>query len=143
MLKNYYLANACRTMGMLLRSHFSIVRATQVTATTTSNLIYRQELSALASDLTGGRTISARLEQRADLFPPMVTEMIAIGEKTGTISDTLLYLASYYEQEVEAITKNLASSLEPMLMVMMGLIVGFVAVSVITPIYAITQNIHR
>jgi len=143
LLKSYYVTTFCRTFGLLLRSHFSIIKAAQVTAETSANIAYQEELGHLANEIAHGRKISDYLARRTDLFPDMVSEMIAIGEKTGNLSDTLLYLAGYYENEVEEITKNLSSSLEPILMVAMGAVIGFVAISVITPIYAITQNLHH
>jgi type IV pilus assembly protein PilC len=71
-----------------------------------------------------------------------MTQMIAVGERSGNLSDTLIYLSDMYETEVEEFTKNLSSLIEPALMVVMGLIIGFIAVSIITPIYGITQNLH-
>jgi type IV pilus assembly protein PilC len=68
--------------------------------------------------------------------------MLSVGEGTGSLSDAFLFLADVYEVEVEEMTKNLTSLLEPVLLVFMGGLVGFVAVSVITPIYNITQNIR-
>jgi type II secretory pathway component PulF len=68
--------------------------------------------------------------------------MVSIGETAGNLGRTLLYLSDHFEKEVSDMTKNLSSSLEPILLVSMGLIVGFVAVSVITPIYELTQNLH-
>lgn len=69
--------------------------------------------------------------------------MVRIGEQTGNLSETLIYLSDMYEAEVDDLTKNLSSAIEPLLMVIMGLVVGFVAVSVITPIYEVTQNLQR
>jgi type IV pilus assembly protein PilC len=143
LMKGYHITNFCRTFGILLKSHFEVVRAAQITAQTSPNLAYRNALEGLAHDIARGRKISEYLERHPALFPEMVIEMVAIGEKTGNLSGTLLYLASYYENEVDEITKNLSSSLEPVLMVTMGLVIGFIAVSVITPIYAITQNLHH
>jgi type II secretory pathway component PulF len=68
--------------------------------------------------------------------------MIAVGETTGNLSETFLYLSEFYESEVGEITKNLSTVLEPVLMVAMGIIVGFVAISIITPIYEITQTLR-
>ena len=65
-----------------------------------------------------------------------------IGETSGSLSDTLMYLAEHYEAEVDDRVKNLSNSIEPVLMVFMGLVVGFVAVSVITPIYEVTQHLN-
>jgi type IV pilus assembly protein PilC len=70
-----------------------------------------------------------------------MTQMILIGERSGNLSNTLIYLSELYEAEVEDFTKNLSALIEPALMVIMGIVVGFVAVSIITPIYGITQNL--
>ena len=72
----------------------------------------------------------------------MLCHMVAVGERSGTLSETLLYMADLYDQTLDEFTKNLSTLIEPLLMVCMGLLVGFIAVSIITPIYAITQNLH-
>ncbi len=71
-----------------------------------------------------------------------MTQMIAVGERSGSLSNTLVYMSDLYEAEVDDFTKNLSSLIEPAMMVIMGVIVGFVAISIITPIYGITQNLH-
>ena len=82
------------------------------------------------------------MEMRSRLFPPILSQMVSVGETAGNLSDTLFFLAEMYENEVDELTKNLSTVLEPVLLVFMGMIVGFIAVSIITPIYEITQNIH-
>ena len=82
------------------------------------------------------------LESRPKLFPDMLCHMVAIGETAGNLSETFLYLADMYEAEVDNLTKNLSGLIEPVLMVFMGLLVGFVAISIITPIYSVTQKLH-
>jgi type IV pilus assembly protein PilC len=72
-----------------------------------------------------------------------MTQMVSVGERSGSLSTTLIYLSELYESEVEDFTKNLASLIEPAMMVIMGILVGFVAISIITPIYGITQNLHN
>ena len=67
--------------------------------------------------------------------------MISIGERSGNLSTSLIYLSEYYENEFDDLTKNLSSSIEPVLMIVMGFLVGFVAISIITPIYSITQHL--
>ena len=73
----------------------------------------------------------------------MLSQLIAIGETTGNLSDTLLYLSEFYENKVDEVTKNLSTILEPLLMIVMGAIVGFIALSIITPIYEVTQGLKR
>jgi type IV pilus assembly protein PilC len=142
LLKSYNTSNFCRTLGLLLKSSIPVVDAITVTARTTQNRVYRNEFSALAREVSTGNTLSTYLELRRDLFPNILSHMVAIGETTGNLSETLIYISELYENEVDEITKNMSSSIEPVLMIFMGIIVGFVAISVITPIYAITQNLH-
>ena len=140
--QSYHLANLCRTLGLLLKSGVSIVTATNITSSTTKNLVYKDEIKQLAESITMGRKVSQHMIASKKLFPAMVTQMVTVGETTGNLSESLLYLAEIYEGEVDEMTKNLSSILEPVLMVFMGIIVGFIAVSIITPIYGITQNLH-
>ncbi|KKT81238.1 MAG: hypothetical protein A3B99_05080 [Candidatus Yanofskybacteria bacterium RIFCSPHIGHO2_02_FULL_44_12b] len=140
--RSYQMANFCRTLGLLLNCNVTIVNAANITADATANLIYKKEIRNLAEEIVRGRKIHQYIESRPYLFPEMIPQMISIGETTGNLGHTLMYLSGHYESEVNDITKNLSSSIEPILLVGMGLIVGFVAVSVITPIYELTQNIH-
>ena len=141
--RDYNLANICRTLGLLLKSGTRVVEAVVITSATTANLLYRQELQRVAEGVVKGQKISKHLEARSDLFPEMMTQLVAVGETTGNLSDTLLYLSAMYESELDEATKNLSSAIEPVLMILMGLIVGFVAISIITPIYQITQNLSH
>jgi type IV pilus assembly protein PilC len=138
----YHMANFCRTLGILLKSDVRIVEAAKITAKITTNFVYQKSLNGLSDVITKGGKISEYLEIQGKLFPPMISQMVTVGESTGKLSDTLLYLAEIYEEEVDELTKNLSTSIEPMLMIFMGLLVGFVALSIITPIYSFTQNIN-
>lgn len=87
--------------------------------------------------------MSELIDKSPALFPPMLGHMLAIGERSGNLSNTLIYLSEYYENEFDEITKNLSTTIEPVLMITMGILVGFVAISVITPIYEITNSIKK
>jgi len=90
-----------------------------------------------------GERISEYLSKHPNLFPSILTEMIIVGEEVGNLSGSLLYLSAMYEDELSDLSKNLSTVIEPVLMIFMGLIVGFVAISIIAPIYGITQNLHQ
>lgn len=141
LIQSYQMANFTRTLGILLKSDVAIVRATNIVAKTTKNLAYQREFFILAENLTKGEKISTHLERNLKLFPSMLAQMISVGEYTGNLSATLTYLADVYEDEVDEVTKNLSTILEPALMLIIGLMVGFIAVSIITPIYGITQHL--
>jgi type II secretory pathway component PulF len=136
------MANLCRILGILLKSDVLIIQAFKITAECSTNLAYRQHLQEIAERVSKGEKISLHLAAYPKMFPPIVAQMVSVGEQTGKLSDSLLFLADMYEVEVDEQTKNLSSLIEPALMIFMGLLVGFIAMSIITPIYGITQNLH-
>ena len=138
----YNLANICRTLGLMLKSGVVIVRSAKITANTTTNLVYKQELNVIAEKLFKGDLISHHLDASPKYFPTIAAQMVAVGESTGNLSETFLYLADMYEEEVDDLTKNLSTVIEPVLLIFMGILVGFVAISIITPIYGITQHLN-
>ncbi len=139
--RSYNLANFCRTLGLMLNSGVPVASAVTITAETTPNRVYRVQYHRLAEHVTRGEPLARSLASAPDLFPDTLTHMIAVGETSGSLAQSLTYLAELYELEVEEGTKNLSSSIEPILMLVMGLLVGIIAVSVITPIYEITQHL--
>ena len=141
--KYYYVANFCRTLGILLKGDVRIVEAVSITAKSSSNLTYQDALLDLSEGLIKGEKLSTFLGKHENLFPITVHQMITVGESTGSLSDSLLYLANIYEDEVDELTKNLSTSIEPMLMIFMGILVGFIALSIITPIYSLTSNLSN
>lgn len=137
----YNLANICRTLSLLLQSGAPIVSSTELVAAGTSNLAYQRALTTVAGRLLVGQRVAAGLGADPRLFPPLMTQMVLVGESTGSLSNALSYLAQMYEEEVDELTKNLTNLLEPLLMIVMGLVVGFIAVAIITPIYSVTQRL--
>jgi len=88
-----------------------------------------------------GAKISAPLAA-SGLFPAMVTHMIDVGEETGRLSEMLTKVSDFYDDEVDAMVKGLTSMIEPLLIVFMGVLVGFIAISVMTPIFKLVSSIH-
>lgn len=138
----YHLANICRTLGLLLKGNMPVLEAVKITGDTSTSLPYKAELNSLKNSIAKGSNIGKQLEKRPKLFPVILTEMIIIGEKTGNLSETLIYLAGIFEHELNEKTKRLSSVIEPIMMLGMGLIVGFIAISIIAPIYEITQHLQ-
>jgi len=139
---HYQVANITRTLGLLLKSGTSIVESLKITADTTSNMVFREKLELISGSVMEGELVSAQMLKYPHVFPDLMAQMVGIGEKTGKLSDTFLYLSDLYEEEVDNLTKNLSSTIEPVLMIFMGIIVGFIAVSIITPIYQVTQHLN-
>lgn len=138
------LARFSRNLGTLIKSGVPVSHGIEITAETLSNYRFKNDLLAISRQLTKGKNIGDSMrEGKYDIFPPIVSRMISVGEKTGRLDETLLYLGDFYEDEVDDISKNLSTILEPILLIGIGLVVGFVALSIISPIYQITGSIHR
>ena len=140
LIRNINLFNFTRSVGLLLKSGVKIVDTLLITSNSFTNLVYKKELQAMSETIRKGEQISHYLKTHQRLFPSMLANMIEIGENTGNLTDNLFYLSEYYEAEVDETVKNLGVILEPMLLILIGLMVGFIALSVITPIYQSSQG---
>lgn len=141
-MRDYNMANFTRTMGLLLKSGVTMGEAIPILAKTTPNLVYKKEFKTLSAVVNRGAKISTHLIKNRNLFPDIVSQIISVGEHSGNLSNSLIYLSEMYEIEIDDFTKNLSSMIEPVLMIIMGILVGFIAVSIITPIYSITQHLN-
>jgi type IV pilus assembly protein PilC len=138
------LARFSRNLGTLIKSGVAIVKSLEITAETLTNLRFRNDLLSVAKSLTKGKNIGDSMQKgKFQEFPPLVWRMISVGEKTGKLDESLLYLSDFYDDEVDDISKNLTTILEPILLIVIGLVVGFVALSIISPIYQLTGSIRR
>jgi type II secretory pathway component PulF len=141
-LSQYYnLANSARTLSLLLKSNVGVAYAMDLVAASTRNHAYRNAFYEAGERILKGQKISLSMQRHPRLFPPLMRQMITAGESTGNLSSSLMFLSDMYEEEISDLTKNLTTLLEPILMIVMGVIVGFIAISIITPIYSITQSI--
>jgi len=93
-------------------------------------------------EIKRGKSISDYLKKKEKIFPSMVSRMVGVGEKTGNLEETLIYVGNFYEGELDRSTKSLSTILEPILLLIIGLVVGFIALAIITPIYEITRGLH-
>lgn len=143
MIKTVNIINFSRTLGLLLKAGIKIVEALEITASTLTNPIYKKEVATIAEGVKKGDPISRYLTEKPELFPPIFTQMIIVGENTGKLDESILFLSDFYESELDEATSSLSSFLEPILLLIMGLVVAFVALAIITPIYKITQTIGR
>ncbi|MFH1667594.1 MAG: type II secretion system F family protein [Candidatus Komeilibacteria bacterium] len=138
------LANFNRTLGILLTSGVPAVEALNITAGVLNNYTYKEEVRLLAKTVERGLSISEALSTRSTkIFPRMSTRLLGVGEKTGELDSSLNYLGDFYGREVDNITKNLSNILEPMLLIIIGLAVGFVAISIIQPVYKISGGLRK
>ncbi len=141
MVQSYNRANVCRTLGLLLNSGMSLGDALLVTAEGTRNLLYKNSLLDLCLCVQQGSSLSSGFVRYPKLFSALTMQLVAVGERTGTLAASLVYVGDLHEGEVDEQTKHLAASIEPVLMIVMGLTVGFVAIAIITPLYEITSHL--
>jgi type IV pilus assembly protein PilC len=141
--RNANLARFTRTLGMLLKSGIRIDEALMITRDTTANYYYNRAIANVARNIRTGSRLSDNLAHNSDYFPILVTKMIEVGEQSGRFEETLFYLSDFYESKVDSATKALSTAIEPLLLIFIGLTVGFLALSIIAPIYDITGNINR
>ncbi len=139
-IKKINLASFTLTLSSLLDSTIPIIEAVKITASVQTNLIYRESLIKVAENLKTGTTLSQNLAPFHNIFPPMVTEMVMVGEESGKMNDMLKELSEYYANEVDSTMKNFSTIIEPVIIIIMGLMVAAIAVSVIMPMYSLAQN---
>jgi type IV pilus assembly protein PilC len=140
-IKKVNLANFSRTTGSLLKTDIMIVNAFKITANVLGNLHYRKAVLDISDKIKKGGQISEVVKNYPRFFPPMVTQMITVGEQTGELSNVLEDLASFYEEEVDQIMQNLPSIIEPILILLLGVGVGAIAIAIIMPMYSLTSVI--
>lgn len=140
-IKKINLARFCRSLSSLLKTDIPIVQSFEITSRILGNVIYRQALMEAKEKIKKGINIEQSLDPYKALFPPVVLQMIAVGEETGALDNILEESALFYEEEVSQTMTNLPSILEPILVVILGIGVGSMAVAVIMPIYSLSQSI--
>lgn len=136
--QDIYMARFSRTLGMLVSSGTPIIEAMRITGDVINNAIYRDSLANVASQLERGIPISVPIEKDPN-FPVIVSQMISVGEQTGQLDKVLDNLAEYYETQSDDKIKNISSLFEPVLIVIIGIGVGFIIFSILGPIYSIAQ----
>jgi type IV pilus assembly protein PilC len=125
-----------RTFGTLTNSGVPMMRALEIVAESSGNVVLSGAIATARNSVREGQKISVPLNQ-SGWFPPMVCQMIDIGEETGRLSDMLNKISDFYDTEVDAAIKGLTSLIEPVMIVGLGVLVGFIAISLMTPIFAL------
>jgi type II secretory pathway component PulF len=133
------LVDFTRTLGMLVGSGVHILDALRVLKDTLGNIIFRNAVHEIAEKVEKGFPLGETFAQH-EVFPPIVSQMIKVGEETGKLDETLTKLSKYFQTESEQLVKGLTTAIEPVIMVVLGLGVGFIVISVITPIYNLTSS---
>lgn len=128
-------------LGTLLTAGVKVVPALRITANSLKNLMFSDFLNEVANHVERGETIGSQLKAARKLFSRTTTSMIEVGERTGRLSESSLTLAEFSEKEVDNLMKNLSALIEPFVLILVGVIVGFIAFSIISPIYQLTTAV--
>ncbi len=133
-------AKFCRTLGTLIRSGVNILYALEITAKTANNAVIEAAVMKTRASIQAGESLTKPLAE-SEIFPPMVTRMIDVGEKTGALEGMLVKIADFYEDQVNAMVAGLTSLIEPLLIVFLGVVVGFIVISMFMPMFKMIELI--
>lgn len=136
-----YTARTARTLSSLILAGIDIGRAIDITKDVVENTYYKDVLTQAKDTVQKGGSLSSVFKSNTKLYPVMLGEMVEVGEETGKLSNMLADIATFYEGEVDAKTKNLSTIIEPVLMIFIGVAVGFFAVSMLSPMYSLMDSI--
>ncbi len=142
LMKKIAIARFSRTLSTLMRGGVPILTAMEAVKKTTGNLKMTEVLSASQTSLREGEDLSSRLAM-SPLFPTMVVQMVAVGEQSGELDKMLEKVAEFYEGEVDDMVNRLGSLIEPILIVVLGVIVGFIVISIFLPLFEIITNFNK
>lgn len=138
---NLNTTRVCSTMGTLLDSGVTITKSLKITADSIENIIVKEELRRIVKKIESGATLSQGFAKSSNIFTPMVPKMISVGERTGELTNILNYLSEYYRKQVDNSIKNLSTAMEPLIMLLLGIMVAIIVISVIGPIYQLTGSL--
>ncbi|MCX6731802.1 MAG: type II secretion system F family protein [Candidatus Parcubacteria bacterium] len=141
LIKKIYTGRTSRTLASLISSGVNILDALSITQDVLQNYRYKQVLENARNEVQKGVPLSESFKKAKDLYPILLGEMLAVGEETGKISEMLNRIAAFYEEDVAETTKDLTTVIEPLLMVIVGIIVGFFAISMIKPMYSMLEGV--
>jgi type IV pilus assembly protein PilC len=141
LLKKVAISRFTRTLSTLTKSGVAILQALEIVERTAGNEVYAKAIREAADNVRNGETLAEPLA-RAEVFPTMVTRMISIGEKTGALETMLMKISDFYDSEVRAMVDGLTSLIEPLLIGIMGVVVGGIVIALFMPILKITDTLQ-
>ncbi len=136
------IAKFTRTLGTLIRAGVNILYALEIVAKTSGNAVIEEALYRTRTSIQGGDSITKPLVE-SQVFPPMVTRMIDVGERTGALESMLTKIADFYEDQVNASVAGLTSMIEPLLIVFLGVVVGFIVISMFMPLFKMVEMVSQ
>lgn len=138
--KKINLAKFSRTVSSLIKTDIAIVKTLDITSQVVTNKVYKKALKESAENIKSGASLTDILKKYPKLFPPIIIQMTATGEETGSLDEILSEIATFYEEEIDQTMKTLPTIIEPLLILILGLGVAGMAVAIIMPMYSLTQQ---
>ena len=135
---NSDLVEITSTLGLLMSSGVPITEALEIVSGSVKNKLYKDVVSRSIADVKKGATLSSSFA-KSEYIPPIVPQMLVVGEETGKVDDILFKMADYFQSETDQVVKNLATAIEPVVLVMLGVMVGVMVLAIIMPIYKLTS----
>jgi type IV pilus assembly protein PilC len=142
LLRKIAVARFTRTLGTLISSGVPILEGLEITARTAGNAVIEKSLMQVRKGLEAGRNLSDPLKE-TNVFPGMVTQMIGVGEQTGAMDAMLQKIADFYEDEVDAAVKDLLAAMEPLMIVILGVVVGGIVISMYLPLFSLIGQLSK
>jgi len=142
LMRKIAVARFTRTLGTLISSGVPILEGLDITAKTAGNAVVERALQKVRRSLEEGKSLTEPLKE-SEVFPGMVTQMIAVGEQTGAMDAMLQKIADFYEEEVDAAVKDLLTALEPVMIVFLGVVVGGVVISMYLPLFSLIGKLSQ
>jgi type IV pilus assembly protein PilC len=142
LMRKIAVARFCRTLSTLLASGVSILEALDITAKTAGNAVIEQAIQTTRTSIERGETIAAPLKETA-VFPPMVVQMIGVGEATGALDTMLSKIADFYEEEVDVAVAGLLTLMEPLMIAVLGGVVGGIVIAMYMPIFSLISKLGQ
>lgn len=139
LIKQSTLVEVTRTLALLIDGGVPILSSLEIAQDATDNILYKEAFKEAAKKVEKGFSLSEPMS-RNTLFPPILTQMVSVGEQTGKLGDSLFKLSGYFETEAENAVRTLTTAIEPLIMVVLGLGVGFLVMAVLLPIYSLTSK---
>jgi len=139
-LKQLYVARFAESVSILIKGGIPISQTLEISSVTVGSAVYRDILRQVAEDIRRGELLSQSLSKNEEFFPPLVSQMIAIGESTGRLEELLGRISSFYTREVDSLLGNLVELIQPALMLVIGVLVAGLFASILIPIYNLAQS---
>jgi type IV pilus assembly protein PilC len=134
------MARFTQSFASLSKAGVPVLEIFQILQGVVGNALYEKEIERIGKEVENGIKISVAI-RKSPLFPPMIGQLVSVGEQSGDLAGIFVVLGDFFEKEVDGMAKNLSTMLEPIIMIVMGVTIGFVLVSVLQPIYGLVNTV--